>query len=260
MPQEDCSQWDIQLIEPVESSVEYNGVPSIPEKQAPPCNLDVVIRRITAPYPHHLLTKIPAKVAASDLAHQQLSTRYAFTTRPAFLHKGAMTGAERGTALHSFMQFADFEAYLKNPYQEIHRLSTNGFLTPRQTQALNLEQLTNCLTSGVLQRYRKAQKTYREFRFTVKIKAGLADQTLGPPYSDAQMILQGAVDCAFEENGAVVIVDYKSDHAKDMKQLCEKYKTQLLLYKNAMEQCTGLPVAECILYSFYFNDFCTVTL
>lgn len=74
------------------------------------------------------------------------------------------------------------------------------------------------------------------------------------------MILQGAVDCAFEENGAIVIVDYKSDHVKDMGELCEKYKTQLFLYKNAMEQCTGLPVAECILYSFYLNEFCTVTL
>lgn len=258
--QQDCSQWDIRLVESIESPREQTETTSISEKQAPPCNLDAAISRITAPYPHHLLTKIPAKVAASDLAHQQVSARYAFTARPAFLHKGAMTGAEKGTALHSFMQFADFQAFLESPHQEIHRLSTNGFITPRQAQALDLEQLTKCLTSSVLQRYCKAEKTYREFRFTVKIKAGLADQTLSPPYSDAQMILQGAVDCAFEENGAIVIVDYKSDHVKDMGELCEKYKTQLFLYKNAMEQCTGLPVAECILYSFYLNEFCTVTL
>ena len=63
------------------------------------------------------------------------------------------------------------------------------------------------------------------------------------------MILQGAVDLAFVEDGELVIVDYKTDRVKAPEELAERYASQLLLYKDAMEECLSLPVKECLIYS-----------
>ncbi|MFR2561377.1 MAG: hypothetical protein ACLS8R_00605 [Anaeromassilibacillus sp.] len=43
------------------------------------------------------------------------------------------------------------------------------------------------------------------------------------------MTMQGAVDCAFEEDGSLVIVDFKTDHTKDEAALWERYRAQLAL-------------------------------
>ena len=90
----------------------------------------------------------------------------------------------------------------------------------------------------------------REFRFTVEIPAGLADKTLEFPYSEEQIILQGAVDCLFEENGKIIIVDYKTDWGKSREELTDMYSPQLKLYKLAIEQVMGKIVSQCVIYSF----------
>ena len=109
-----------------------------------------------------------------------------------------------------------------------------------------------------MDRINRSQKLYREFRFTVKIKAGRVDPSLPPPLCGRDIILQGAVDLAFEENGTIVIVDYKTDRIKEINELKSRYSTQLLLYKEAMEQCTELPLAQCILYSLRLGEWIDV--
>ena len=54
----------------------------------------------------------------------------------------------------------------------------------------------------------------------------------------------------FEEDGRIIVVDYKTDRVKDPLKLAEMYKEQLRLYKLAVEQITGKTVGECMLYSF----------
>ena len=62
--------------------------------------------------------------------------------------------------------------------------------------------------------------------------------------------IQGIADCIFEENGALVIVDYKTDRIKTDRELTERYAGQLHLYAEAFACILELPVADCILYSF----------
>ncbi|MBQ2349150.1 MAG: PD-(D/E)XK nuclease family protein, partial [Clostridia bacterium] len=78
--------------------------------------------------------------------------------------------------------------------------------------------------------------------------------TLSPPYSEEPIILQGAVDCMFEENGQIVIVDYKTDRVSTGSELEELYYEQLNLYKMAVEQITGKKVSQCLLYSFKLDE------
>ena len=93
-------------------------------------------------------------------------------------------------------------------------------------------------------------RLYREYRFTVEIPASSIDNTLEYPYGNEKIVLQGAIDCMFEEDGKMVVVDYKTDRAKDPLKLAEMYKEQLRLYKLAVEQITGKSVGQCLLYSF----------
>ena len=75
---------------------------------------------------------------------------------------------------------------------------------------------------------------------------------------DEEHMLRGSIDAAFEEDGELVIIDYKTDRAKTMVELKEKYSTQLQLYKIGLSSTLNLPVKECVIYSFYLNDFIEV--
>ena len=63
-----------------------------------------------------------------------------------------------------------------------------------------------------------------------------------------ETILQGVIDCMFEEDGQIVIIDYKTNSSSD--NIKGKYKKQLELYKIAVEKATGKTVKECWLYMF----------
>jgi ATP-dependent helicase/nuclease subunit A len=58
------------------------------------------------------------------------------------------------------------------------------------------------------------------------------------------------VDCAFVENGTLVIVDYKTDReTPDVLRL--RYRSQLETYRTAMELCTDYRIGGVYLYSFH---------
>ena len=58
-------------------------------------------------YPAAALADIPAKVSVTSLVHAAEQTTL---ERPGFLSKDGLTAAEMGTALHAFLEHADFGA------------------------------------------------------------------------------------------------------------------------------------------------------
>ena len=71
-------------------------------------------------YPGRPLSALPAKLAVSSIAHEGAAPVLA---RPAFLYREKLTGAERGTAMHAVLQFADFAAMGRDTPAEVRRLS-----------------------------------------------------------------------------------------------------------------------------------------
>ena len=57
-------------------------------------------------------------------------------------------------------------------------------------------------------------------------------------------------DVCFEEDGELVVLDYKTDKIWSEQKLLEKYQSQLEYYARALEQITGKKVREKIIYSF----------
>lgn len=201
-------------------------------------------------YPYGSLRGLPAKVAASALAHKQ-SARAGerYLSRPAFLSREKLNSAEKGTALHSFMQFADFAAAREDIGAELRRLTDAGYLTGVQAESIDLERAQRFIHSGLVTRCLNARQVYKEYRFNVRIPAAAVTDRDDESIRGETVILQGAVDLAFEEDGALVVVDYKTDRVRHPEQLREMYAAQLMLYKDALTQCLGLPVKECTIYS-----------
>jgi ATP-dependent helicase/nuclease subunit A len=201
-------------------------------------------------YPYEGLNRLPVKVAASMLAHRDSPVgEKRYLNRPAFLSDEKLNAAEKGTALHAFMQFADFAAARKGVRAEMERLVAGGYLTAQQAESIDVLRAADFINSALVTRCLNAEKVYKEYRFNVKIPASAVDPEEGERFPDETIILQGAVDLAFVEDGELVIVDYKTDRVKRAEDLAPLYRRQLELYRGAMEECVGMPVKECIIYS-----------
>ena len=74
--------------------------------------------------------------------------------------------------------------------------------------------------------------------------------------SGEKIIVQGTIDCYFEEAGKYVLLDYKSNYVGDpsdegeIGRLTESYRMQLELYAEALEKIRGVRVEEAYLYLF----------
>ena len=55
----------------------------------------------------------------------------------------------------------------------------------------------------------------REKKFLIEVPAGDVDSSLAPPISEETVVIQGAIDCLFEEDGEIVVVDFKTDRTDD---------------------------------------------
>lgn len=246
-------RWNIRLIHPEKEEEQGEKLEEIPpakpnevlEKQIS-ANLDYV-------YPYASLNGVCAKAAASELAAQEFSAKYAAVSRPAFLSEKKLTPAEQGTALHAYMQFASYKKASANPEAELDRLVAEKYLTEAQAHAVDLSRVEAFFKSPVVKRILSSTHYEREFRFTVEIPAGWVKADLNPPLSEESVILQGAADLVFEENGELVLVDFKTDRTQDPLALRDRYHKQLELYRFALQHCTGKKVKQCLLYSFYLN-------
>ena len=90
---------------------------------------------------------------------------------------------------------------------------------------------------------------------SIKIYQELADR-YNVSYSlldEETVLIQGVIDMYFEENGKVVLVDYKTDRVSGSnaeKILRDHYTIQLELYSEALERALGMEVSEKLIYSF----------
>ncbi|SKC07443.1 DNA helicase/exodeoxyribonuclease V, subunit A [Lachnospiraceae bacterium] len=90
------------------------------------------------------------------------------------------------------------------------------------------------------------QKLFREQPFLI----GRPASELDPDFPSDEMIqIQGIIDAFFEEEKGLVLVDYKTDRVSDEEILIDRYREQLRLYAEALEQLTGKKVVEKLIYS-----------
>lgn len=210
--------------------------------------------RIEFKYKNAPLSSLPQKISASDFAHRDNKIFNKILKKPNFMSESDITAAEKGTAFHNFMERCDLVKAIDNCEAEAERLCENGFLTERQVKILNYKDLEKFLSGKLIDRVLKAESYMREYQFTVKIDASVYEPELNDTFNDKKIVMQGAVDLVFIENGEAVVVDYKTDRVKDMSELASLYRKQVELYKAAIEECTDYKVKGIIIYSVRLNE------
>ncbi len=229
------------------------SAPLAPETEDVSANADLVQNlkeRLSYEYPYAALATTVTKRAASTADEGLFHPDYFAKAQPEFMSKLGFTPAERGTCLHKYMQYADFLNAARNPKDELDRLVAEDFFTEGEAAVIPTEKVKRFFESSLAARIFASPTLYREKKFAVLEDAGTFDPTLPEPLSSEKVLIQGIVDCAFEENGHLVVVDYKTDRVLDPAQLTDRYRSQILTYCRALTSCTGTPVKEAYLYSF----------
>lgn len=173
--------------------------------------------------------------------------------RPLFARdRHGLSGAERGTALHTFMEYADFSSAASDLEREITALQQRGKLTAQQAKAVRDSDIAAFFTSDLYKRIAASASVQRERKFTVALAdLQLHDRlaSIGAQYAGTDGLLIGIMDLVFVEDDGYVLVDYKTDRNVTAEVLQERYSEQLRLYAAALAVLTGKPVKDCCIYS-----------
>lgn len=195
--------------------------------------------------PRAALQKIPAKVSVSAVAH---AARPVSLERPAFLQKSGMTGAERGTAIHAFMQSVPFDGPAPDLQAEVARQKELHLLDPALADKLDLERVRPFFDSGVWRRIRMARQVLREEPFITALPASRVTPEAGD--TDAEVLVQGIADLVLVFEDHAEICDYKTDASRDPAFYRQEYAAQLQLYRHAFALRLKVPVTKLTIYSF----------
>lgn len=247
--------WDINLFLKgtidLPDNKEDEDAKEVKQKVNPDKALEQEIKsKMEFKYVHSNLNQIPAKVSASIVAHEG-DDKFVYLAAPSFMNDGGLTGALKGTAVHNFIEYCDFKNALENPEEEVKRVVEKGFITPLQGKAIDLVQLQKFLQSNLGQRIINSSEVFRELKFFANIKASLVN---GEYPDDVKVSMQGAVDCAFVENGKLFIVDFKTDKINKADKFKKEYAKQLELYAHALKEVKNMEIGGCIIYSFHLNE------
>ena len=212
-------------------------------------------------YPYAEQTAFPAKLTATQLKGRAIDEEISENTtlpprlrnlcKPKFLAgKTALTGAERGTALHLVMQDLDFfcEPNEQSVRAQIEAMRAQRKLTDEQANAVDVRAIVRFLRSDLAARIRKSKQVEREYRFSLLRPV----RDFSSLDADDSVLLQGVVDCFFEEDGELVVVDFKTDHVSraQLDERAEHYRPQLEAYSMALTRVMRKKVKEKVLYFF----------
>ena len=235
----------------------------LPDEKATEADAEILSelkRRLAFRYPYAEAVDLPSKVTATELkGHAEpdpdgerlvQDINYSFRMPELGDEERKLTAAERGVATHLVLQYMDFSKgrSLDGIRSEIDRLRAARFISAREAEAVNARAIERLFASPLGTRMLAAEKPMREFRFSLLMDA---DKLYGDAAKGEELLLQGVVDCCIEENGELVIIDYKTDYVKteeDIAARSELYRGQLMAYAEALHRISGKPVKECVLY------------
>jgi len=223
-------------------------------------------------YAHENLQNMYSKTSVSELKkaamkEEQEATFEAFEAMneaemipyiPAFMReKEEMKGAERGTAYHKVMELLDFAAPPQNRMewqQFLDSMVNDRKLTGRQAESIFIPNMLKFMQSDIAARMKLAAQKgslKKEQSFFLGVPADSVDKAFP---KEEIMLVQGVIDAFFEEDGALVLVDYKTDRVENGKDLLDRYRVQMQYYSKALKQALGKSVKEVVLYSISLGE------
>ena len=212
-------------------------------------------------YPQEKEMSIPGKVSVSELKKEAMEEAVLEMFEepemipyiPVFLREERKgNAAERGTAYHRVLECMDLAGIRHSDQvkERMEELVLQGKLTQTAADTVSPYDIFVFSKSSLCGRILKAQEAgtlYKEQPFVI---AKPAKEVSTEYDSDKEVLIQGIIDIYFEEEDGIVLADYKTDHVKTSEELVKRYKKQLEIYGESLEQLTGKKVKERVIYSF----------
>ncbi|ABW19823.1 helicase-exonuclease AddAB subunit AddA [Alkaliphilus oremlandii] len=217
--------------------------------------------RLNWKYDHPHSVQIPSKLSVSDIKKAHINEIDVIAHQipilvksPKFMEgKTTFTAAERGTVIHFVLQHLDLNKVgsEEDIREQIHWMVARELITEEESKVVDTKKILNYFYSPIGERMRKAKKVYRESPFIIEKSAGEVIEGLSDDIED-KLLVQGIIDCYFEEKDGLILIDYKNDIVLNgnIAAVVARYELQLSLYREALERITGREVKETYLYLF----------
>ncbi|HPE95595.1 MAG TPA: 3'-5' exonuclease, partial [Bacillota bacterium] len=204
-------------------------------------------------YPYGQPPRAKISVSELDESGSVLSAgsvnRSVVHTVPSFIHERS-SGAQHGTAMHEFMQFASFKnVEVLGVHEEAKRLVELKFITGEQLLLLNIKQLEGFFDSSLYGQIKSSPRVFREKRFSIIENAEL----LGEKYAsqNEKILVQGVIDLFFENpDGSFTVVDYKTDFGDDSEAIAGRHMVQIQYYCRAVREMTRREATRAVVFHF----------
>jgi len=203
-------------------------------------------------YPYAEVSTLPTKVTVTQLKGSRETTMIPV---PDFLTDKTETGAFYGTATHNFISCISLTSDMSPEYiaSQLILLEENGTISPKEARKINIDKVYKFFTSDLGKRMLSSKNVCREQPFEVSLPANVVYPEVKNADGES-IILQGIIDCYFEEDDGLVLIDYKTDSFKSTDEIHEKYDLQLDLYALALEKITEKKVKNKFFYLFFDNS------
>ena len=227
-----------------------------------------IIDRLNWSYEHQIATQLPSKLSVTDIIKGKADPSVAIavnipmmTPRPSFMEgKGRLSGQEKGVATHFVLQHLDLDQVesIESIWEQIQWMIHKELIREEEGKAIDVNGLWKFFQSSIGKRMLQADYIYREVPFNLVKSAHQVLPNLENVQScNENILVQGVIDCYFQEGEEFVLIDYKTDyyHSETMKQkLVQKYSAQVQLYKEALEKIQGKKVKAAYLYLLHGSE------
>ena len=221
--------------------------PAKPKETFPILPADNAFARSRFDWRYPFDTAAPSKLSVTQLIQKKDGAQYPQQTAvPRFMITEQMGAAQKGSVWHFVMQHIDLsKTTVSGVEAQLMELVDQELLLPEEAALIQPQQIADFFISGVGQRIKDAKKVWREWPFNLRIEAKAAG------YGEGELLLQGMIDCVFEEREGVFLVDYKTDHIKEgqEEEFVQRHASQLELYEAALRGAGFRALGKC-LYSF----------
>ncbi|RSL33382.1 helicase-exonuclease AddAB subunit AddA [Salibacterium salarium] len=220
--------------------------------------------KLTWEYPYKKAVTKPSKQTVSQFKRTlqdeysepsfQTSFHSQYAERPLFMQQSGSRPAEKGTALHTFMEHMPLQQETISTQHctaFLSRLVERELLTEEQASMIDIEGIAAFFQSELGERMKQAEQVNREIPFSY----GKQDNA-----EDDMILIQGAVDCVFKEaDGNLVLLDYKTDAFESrfpanidqaVSMMKDRYQSQIDLYREALSSIWGKDIKEAYIYAF----------
>ncbi len=229
------------------------------ERPAPDPELLRLLARSGEPYPYATLAALPSKLTPAGtrrlledagIIDSTPDGRVFVNTTPrdGSMLRSGLTAAQRGSAVHLFLQKADLVSCVDadSVRRQLEALVSDDLLTQEEAQAID----TSMILGFTRSRWGQGLRTHRyerEYEFSALFSP--AELRLGKS-DEREILMNGVIDLLLFGPDGLTILDFKTDsiNSGEESRAAERHRLQVEIYAAAAERIFGKPVKEKVVF------------